>query len=102
MNTFPDSSQPLTTTLVPTPAPWEAWTLDQQFLSDVYNWNIAHPENTFHRMVKRISTSIEKHDVLFELVPDGPIPIRGVVQAVAHVVKLGAVNTSICVSCNEG
>jgi hypothetical protein len=95
MNTFPDSSQqPLTTTPIPTPTPWETWTLDQQFLSDVYNWNIAHPETTFHRMVKRISASIEEHDVLFELVPDGPIPIRGFVKAVAHVVKLGAVSTS--------
>ena len=72
------------------------WTLDQNFLGQVYDWNKSHPENTLDRILNGICTSIERNKDLMELVPDGPIPCRGFVKALAHLVKLGAVNSLVC------
>jgi len=44
------------------------------------------------RIINGICTSIDQHKDLFEVIPDGPIPIRGLVKALAHLMKLGAVN----------
>lgn len=54
-------------------------------------WNEAHPENTLDRILNNTCAVIDQHNVLLEMVPDGPIPIRGFVKALAHLVKLGAV-----------
>jgi len=81
---------PITRTSSPLP-PWEAWTFDQNFLREIKVWNENHPENTLDRVLNGTCTSIDRHKDLFELVPDGPIPIRGFVKALAYLVKLGAV-----------
>ncbi|KDR84379.1 hypothetical protein GALMADRAFT_710662 [Galerina marginata CBS 339.88] len=83
------SEQTLSTAITPNPNPWDTWTLDRDFLSQVYDWNAKHPENTLGRVFHKISVAIEQHELLFELVPDGLIPIRGFVKALAHIVKLG-------------
>jgi hypothetical protein len=44
------------------------------------------------RVVSGIRASIDQHKDLFELIPDGPIPFRGLVKALAHLIQLGAVN----------
>ncbi|KDR84278.1 hypothetical protein GALMADRAFT_705551 [Galerina marginata CBS 339.88] len=88
IGSYPTSSrQSLSTTIVPTP--WESWKLDQDFLSQVYSWNVTHPENTLNRILSATSASLERHDVLLELIPDGFIPIRGLIKALAHLVNLG-------------
>jgi hypothetical protein len=46
------------------------------------------------RVVSGIRASIDQHKDLFELIPDGPIPFRGFVKALAHLIQLGAVNYS--------
>jgi hypothetical protein len=71
--------------------PWQAWTLDQDFLRQFYEWNESHPENTLDRILNDICTSIDRHKDLMGLVPDGPIPFRGFAKALAHLMKLGAV-----------
>ena len=89
----PGSSQkslPITRTSSPSP-PWETWTFDQDFLSAVKEWNEAHPENTLDRILNGTCAVIDQHNDLLEMVPDGPIPIRGFVKALVHLVKLGAV-----------
>jgi hypothetical protein len=86
----PASSQkslPITRTSSPSPP----WTFDQDFLRDVKAWNEAHPENALDRILNDTCTVIDQHNVLLDMVPDGPIPIRGFVKALAHLVKLGAV-----------
>ena len=83
-------SLPITRTSSPSP-PWQTWTFDQDFLHDVKAWNETHPENTLDRILNGTCAAIDKHNVLLDMVPDGPIPIRGFVKALAHLVKLGAV-----------
>ena len=75
--------------------PWQAWTLDQDFLGQIYDWNKSHPENNLDCILNDICTSIDRNKDLMELVPDGPIPFRGFVKALAHLVKLGAVNSLV-------
>ncbi|KDR84334.1 hypothetical protein GALMADRAFT_133661 [Galerina marginata CBS 339.88] len=85
------SQQSLSTTHLLTPAPWEAWTLDQGFLYQVYSWNAQHPESSLDRIFDKFTTAIEQYEVLLELIPDGLIPIRGFVKALTHVMKLGMI-----------
>jgi hypothetical protein len=75
-------------------SPWQTWTLDQDFLRQVYDWNASHRKSMADRVVSGIRASIDQHKDLFELIPDGPIPLRGFVKALAHLIKLGAVNYS--------
>ncbi|KDR75731.1 hypothetical protein GALMADRAFT_140342 [Galerina marginata CBS 339.88] len=84
------TSQPESSSIGP-PTPWEAWTLDRGFLMQVYSWNAANPESTLDRILSKMSASINRHDALLELAPDGPIPLRGFLNALAHLVKLGTV-----------
>jgi hypothetical protein len=72
--------------------PWQAWKLDQDFLRELYDWNANHPEQTLDRILNGTCLLIDQSNELFEVIPDGPIPIRGFVKALAHLVKLGAVN----------
>jgi hypothetical protein len=44
------------------------------------------------RIMGGIRASIDQHKDLFELIPDGPIPFRGFVKALAHLMLLGVVN----------
>ena len=44
------------------------------------------------RIIKGIRASIDQHQDIFELVPDSPIPFRGFVKALAHLIKLRAAN----------
>ena len=46
------------------------------------------------RIMNGVRTSIDQHKDLFELIPDGPIPFRGFVKALAHLIQLGAVSYS--------
>jgi hypothetical protein len=84
----------LTVTRSSSPSPpWQTWTLDQDFLRQVYEWNEVHQESMADRIIKDIRASIDQHKDLFELIPDGPIPFRGLVKALAHLIQLGAVNS---------
>ena len=46
------------------------------------------------RIMSGIRASIDQHKDLFELIPDGPIPFRGFVKALAHLIQLGVVSYS--------
>ena len=79
----PASSQkslPITRTSSPSP-PWQAWTFDQDFLRTVKEWNETHPENTLDRILNGTCAVIDQHNVLLEMIPNGPIPICGFVKA---------------------
>ena len=96
----PGSSQnslPITRTSSPSP-PWQSWMFDQDFLSTVKEWNITHPENTLDRILNGTCAVIDQHNVLLEMIPNGPIPICGFVKALVHLVKLGAVG-DLCRHC---
>ena len=83
-------SLPITRTSSPSP-PWQAWTFDQDILRTVKEWNEAHPENTLNRILNGTCAVIDWHNVLLDMIPNGPIPICGFVKALVHLVKLGAV-----------
>jgi len=90
----PASSQkslPITRTSSPSP-PWQTWTFDQEFLREVKVWNETHPENTLDHILSSTCAVIDQHSVPLEHVPEGPIPVRGFVKALAHLVKLEAVS----------
>ena len=94
----PGSSQkslPVTRSSSPSPSR-QTWTLDQDFLRQVNDWNATHPESIPGRIMSGIHASIEQHKDLFELIPDGPIPFRGFVKALAHLIQLGVVSYSAC------
>jgi hypothetical protein len=74
--------------------PWQTWTLDQDFLCQVYGWNASHRESMTDCVVSGIHASIDQHKDLLELIPDGPIPFCGFVKALTHLIQLGAVNYS--------
>jgi hypothetical protein len=87
---------PITRTSSPSP-PWQAWRFDQNFLHEVKAWNETHPENTLDHILSSTCALIDQYKSLLEHVPGGPIPIRGFVTALAHLVKLGAVSNLVIV-----
>jgi len=67
-----------------------AWTLDQDLFRQVYEWNATHPDQLSDRFFNGIRTCIEQHKDLLDLIPDGPIPFRGLAKVLAHIIKVGA------------
>jgi hypothetical protein len=71
--------------------PWDPWEIDPQFVQALSEWSHEHPESTLERVFDKINTGLENAQPLFELIPDNPFPARGLVTALAHLVKLGLV-----------
>jgi hypothetical protein len=71
--------------------PWDPWEIDPKFVKLLSRWNDDHPESTLERVFDKINTGLENAQPLFELIPDNPFPARGLVTALAHLVKLGLV-----------
>ncbi|KAG6816851.1 hypothetical protein H0H87_002337 [Tephrocybe sp. NHM501043] len=72
--------------------PWEAWKLDKTFFRTLAQYNASHPETTLDCVLDGIRTGLENHQPLFNLIPDAPFPARGLVGALAHLIKLGVVS----------
>lgn len=75
-------------------APWESWELDATFFSALSRWTLEHPESSLDRVLDRLCQAIEHGQGLLEVIPDGPFPARGLVKALAHLLKLGKVCSS--------
>ncbi|KAG6907799.1 hypothetical protein DXG01_007338 [Tephrocybe rancida] len=69
--------------------PWDAWKLDKGFLSNLAQYNTKHPDTTLDHVLDGIRFGLEAHQPLFSLIPDSPFPARGLVGALAHLIKLG-------------
>ncbi|KAF8064413.1 hypothetical protein FPV67DRAFT_221251 [Lyophyllum atratum] len=71
--------------------PWENWELDANFLGALDRWTHANPESSLDRVLRRVCLLIDEGREFFEVIPDGAFPARGLVKALAHLVKLGHV-----------
>jgi hypothetical protein len=71
--------------------PWDPWEIDPKFVKALSKWDRDNPENTLERVFDKINTGLENAQPLFDLIPDSPFPARGLVTALAHLVKLGLV-----------
>ncbi|KAG6864414.1 hypothetical protein C0991_009685, partial [Blastosporella zonata] len=71
------------------PKPWEDWKLDKTFFRSLSLYTSRHPETRLDRVLNNICDGLEEHKTLFDLLPDNPFPARGMIGALAHLVKLG-------------
>ncbi|KAG6825428.1 hypothetical protein H0H92_003723 [Tricholoma furcatifolium] len=69
--------------------PWDEWHLDSKFLVEITAWVENNPKTSLYKIMEKICNAIEPVKEFFELVPDGAIPARGILKALAHVVQLG-------------
>lgn len=74
--------------------PWDPWQIDADFIKTLSQWNEDHPETTLERVLEKMKNAVETTQPLFELIPDGAFPARGLVKALAHLVLLGSVGPS--------
>lgn len=74
------------------PPPWDDWDLDPNFFTALSRWTIKHPDSSLDRVFENICVGIDSGKSLFELIPNSPFPARGLIGALGHLVKLGAVS----------
>ena len=81
--------------------PWENWEFNREFFKSLSKYRKAHPETSISRILGNICQTVENGKDLFEAIPDGPLPLRGFVKALACLLKLGVVSqmghsTAVC------
>ncbi|RDB15677.1 hypothetical protein Hypma_003935 [Hypsizygus marmoreus] len=72
------------------PPPWAEWTLDKEFFDALSQWSAKHPETLLDRVLDNVRNAIDKGQPFLGLIPGNPFPARGLVEALAHLVQLGA------------
>ncbi|RDB17108.1 Vegetative incompatibility protein HET-E-1 [Hypsizygus marmoreus] len=78
----------------PKPIPWEDWELDPEFFTALTHWTLLHPESALDRVLGKVSVAIEHGRDFMEFIPDSPFPARSLVNALAHLIKLGETMSS--------
>lgn len=78
----------------PPQVPWDDWDLDPIFFSALSRWTRKHPESSLDHIFDNICVGIDMGNDLLQIIPNSPFPARGLIGALAHLVKLGVV----CVS----
>ncbi|KAF9456289.1 hypothetical protein BDZ94DRAFT_1315293 [Collybia nuda] len=74
--------------------PWGTWDLDPAFFSALSRWTLDHPESSLDNVLDSVRDGIDKGiEPLLGLIPDNPFPARGLIGALAHLIKLGATVT---------
>ena len=71
--------------------PWHEWELDKTFFLTLSRYTVDHPEATLPRVLDKVTKGLEANKDLFLLIPNVPFPARDLIQALAHLVKLGVV-----------
>jgi len=72
--------------------PWEKWEFNREFFKSLSTYRKDHQESSFSRILDNICYTVENGKDLLEAIPDGPVPIRGFVKALACLLKLGVVS----------
>jgi len=80
--------------------PWENWDLDSEFLKRISEYCLQHSDTTLSLVLDNICCHIEAGKELFKVIPDRPFPARGLVKALACLVKLGVVSALVIASCS--
>ena len=75
--------------------PWREWKLDKAFFQALSHYTADHPEAALPRVLDNITQGLEANKDLFLLIPNAPFPARDLIQALAHLVKLGVVGNHI-------
>jgi hypothetical protein len=71
--------------------PWDDWDLDPKFFAALSNWTLDNPDSSLDHIMGVICNRIDDGTNILELIPSSPFPARGLVGALMHLVKLGAV-----------
>ena len=71
--------------------PWREWKLDKAFFQSLSQYTADHPESTLPRVLDKVTQGLEANKDLFLLIPNTPFPARDLIQALAHLLKLGVV-----------
>ena len=66
--------------------------IQQGVLQITSKYRKDHPETSCSRILNNICCGLENGKDLFEAIPDGPLPFRGFVKALACLLKLGVVS----------
>jgi len=74
---------------------WEKWEFNEEFFKSLSKYREDHPETSFSRILDNILHTVDNGQDLFEAIPDGPIPFRGFVKALACLLKLGVVSQMV-------
>ncbi|KAJ7907041.1 hypothetical protein B0H13DRAFT_2503839 [Mycena leptocephala] len=69
--------------------PWDAWTLDKQFLKDLDTWIGSHPDGKLSMVLEGVCRAIESGKDLAGFIPDSPFPARSLMQGLGGLIKLG-------------
>ncbi|KAG6815424.1 hypothetical protein H0H87_002028 [Tephrocybe sp. NHM501043] len=69
--------------------PWENWNIDAIFLANLDRWATNNPETSLDQVWRRVCDAIDQGREFFEVIPDGAFPARGIVKALAHLVRFG-------------
>ncbi|KAF9465614.1 hypothetical protein BDZ94DRAFT_327325, partial [Collybia nuda] len=88
-SSFHPSSSTSPAPMEPAPAPWPEWDLDPKFFTALTRWTLKNPERSLDKILDNICVFINKTDNFLALVPDNPFPARGLVCALAHLIRLG-------------
>src|ERR1700691_1214252 len=80
------------------PTPWDSWELDPTFFRALSQWTLDHPESSLDRVLEYVCVGIDEGKEFLQLVPNSPFPARGLIGALAHLVKLGVVCGSASLS----
>ncbi|KAG6916017.1 hypothetical protein DXG01_008785 [Tephrocybe rancida] len=79
-------------------APWEKWELDVHFFTALSQWTKENPQTSLDRVLINVDQAIQHGREFFEAIPDGVFPARGLVKALAQLIKLGKVSQLLSTS----
>ena len=71
--------------------PWREWKLDKTFFQALSRYTVDNPEATLPHVLDNVIKGLEANQAWFLLIPNAPFPARDLIQALAHLVKLGVV-----------
>ncbi|KAG6873046.1 hypothetical protein C0995_003802 [Termitomyces sp. Mi166 len=72
------------------PEETENWKFNAKFLTALSQWTLQNPEDSFDRILQRVSKAIDAGKDHFNLIPDAPFPARSLIQSLAQIIQLGA------------
>ena len=74
--------------------PWQGWEPDQEFLSKLHQWNIAHKDNKLPAVLAKVNSALESKPLqaALEVIPDNPFPAKSLVKAMISLFLIGSVS----------
>jgi hypothetical protein len=71
--------------------PWDDLNLDREFFHQIHQWTKLNPETKLDVLISEASSLVDQGRPLLQALPDGILPFRGFVEAMAQLFVLGAV-----------